>query len=204
MSVDLAAFHDGIWEAVGGGAPGAGFGLRLRFLLEQLPASGRVLDLGCGEAFFTEQLHDRGYQAVGADISALALERARSRRPDLELALLDERRPWPFAPASFDVVWASEVLPFVADTQAFLSAARTVLKPGGLLLATTPNLGRLELALCALLPRRRERRFDLRGPQLRFYTRPALAGLLADLAFERVEIRRRRQLLLARAVRGRF
>ena len=48
-------------------------------LAAELPATGRVLELGCGTGFYTRWLVDRGLDVVAMDISANMVERARER-----------------------------------------------------------------------------------------------------------------------------
>jgi SAM-dependent methyltransferase len=51
-----------------------------------------------------------------------------------------ERELLPFAPASFDRVLATEILEHLASPALFLSECRRVLRPGGVLYLTTPNV----------------------------------------------------------------
>ncbi len=117
---------------------------------------------------------------------------------------------WPLPDASFDAVWAGETIEHVADTAAWLSEVRRVLRSGGTLLLSTPAHERLTMLGLALGVRRFEAHFDPRSDHVRFYTRRTLARLLADFGFERVEVRAAggppgaRRVLLAAAVRSRF
>jgi hypothetical protein len=51
-----------------------------------------------------------------------------------------EREPLPFAAASFDRVVATEILQHLASPSLFLSECRRVLRPGGALYLSTPNV----------------------------------------------------------------
>lgn len=198
-------FQDRVWETVPEGSKGQGFGDRLSFLLENLGGSERVLDLGCGEGWFLEELVERGFDAVGCDLAAVPLQRARRRRPQLPVVQLPQDGEWPFAVSEFDVVWCSEVVEHVLDTGAFFSELRRVLRSGGLLLVTTPNHPPQAVLSWALSPRRFARAFDVRSDHIRFYNSYGLRRLLEEFGFERVEIRgawRRR--LYAKASRRRF
>jgi 2-polyprenyl-6-hydroxyphenyl methylase/3-demethylubiquinone-9 3-methyltransferase len=170
----------------------------------------RVLDVGCGEGWFTSALTGAGAHAVGVDVAEEPLRRARARDPELDLQLVASDGAWPFEAGAFDAVWAGEVIEHVADTGAWLSEVRRVLRPAGALLLTTPDHGRLTMLGLALSPRRLDSHFDPRSDHLRFYTRRTLRGLLADFRFEDVQIRAAggapgaRRTLLARARRARF
>lgn len=203
-------YHEGLWQGVAEGLEPSDFALRRRFLLDRVKAGERVLDVGCGEGRFTTELARAGVRAVGIDVAEEPLRRARARHPELELALVAEEGPWELADASFDVVWAGEVLEHVVDTAAWLSEVRRVLRSGGSLLASTPAHGRLALTGLALSRRAFARHFDPRGDHLRFYSGETLTQLLGELGFEQIKVRSAggppgaRRLLLAHAIRSRF
>jgi 2-polyprenyl-3-methyl-5-hydroxy-6-metoxy-1,4-benzoquinol methylase len=203
-------YHEQLWQGVPQGLEPADFALRRRFLLENVAAGQRVLDVGCGEGRFTAELVRAGAQAVGVDVAEEPLRRARALHPQLDLRLLDGEGAWELPDAGFDVVWAGEVIEHVADTAAWLSEVRRVLRSGGSLLASTPAHGRLALVRVALSRRAYAEHFDPRGDHLRFYSRDTLADLLGGFGFESINVRSAggppgaRRLLLARAVRSRF
>jgi ubiquinone/menaquinone biosynthesis C-methylase UbiE len=167
-----------------------------RFVRELGPAE-RALDLGCGDGRLTSKL--QAGELTAADVSAVALERARRRLPGATLVELDPDAPLPFPDSSFDLVLCAETLEHVRDVQLLLSEARRVLRPGGTLAVTTPAHGRLtglELLVAGF-----ERRFDPLSPHLRFLTRRSLRRLLEGLGFEVVSLRREGGSLLALATR---
>jgi ubiquinone/menaquinone biosynthesis C-methylase UbiE len=210
--------YEHIWNSVPEGAVPAHARLRERFLLEGLRAATagrggrppRALDLGCGEGHFAALLAREGARVVAADVAEEPLRRARERHAGLDTRLVEPQAPLPFADASFELVWAGETIERVADTQAWLSEVRRVLRSGGVLLLSTPGHGPLRMLALALRPRLLDAHFDPRGEHLRFYTRRTLAALLADFGFEAVEVRGAaglpgaRAVLLGRAVRKRF
>ena len=209
-------YHEGLWQAIPAGLPPVDFALRARFLLEHVSAGMRVLDVGCAEGAFAAELARAGAQVVGIDVAAEPLARARERdraqrgAGGLDLRLIDAQGPWDLPDASFDVVWAGEVIEHVADTSAWLSQVRRVLRSGGSLLLSTPDHGVLTRLRLALSARAFGARFDPRGDHLRFYVRATLVALLADFGFHDVHVHGAggppgaRRLLLARATRSRF
>jgi 2-polyprenyl-3-methyl-5-hydroxy-6-metoxy-1,4-benzoquinol methylase len=204
------AYHEGLWQAVPAGLVPSDLDLRRRFLLAHVDPGMRVLDVGCGEGVFAAELARAGAQVVGIDAAEEPLRRARARHPELDLRLVDGEGEWPLPDAGFDAVWAGEVIEHVADTAAWLSEVRRVLRSGGALLLSTPALGRLTLLRMALSRRAFEVRFDPRGEHLRHYASGTLRGLLEDFGFHDVQVRSAggvpggRRVLLARAVRSRF
>ncbi|MFJ9667498.1 class I SAM-dependent methyltransferase [Streptomyces sp. NPDC101219] len=100
-----------------------------------------ILDIGCGDgtAAATAAPLLRGHRIVGVDWSQDALSRARTR---LAYAVRGELTGGglPFAAASADAVLFSEVLEHLVDPDAALDEIRRVLRPGGHLMLSTPNL----------------------------------------------------------------
>jgi 2-polyprenyl-3-methyl-5-hydroxy-6-metoxy-1,4-benzoquinol methylase len=203
-------YHEALWEAVLEGLEPVDFARRGGFLLGHVRAGERVLDMGCGEGRFAAELARIGARPVGIDVAAEPLRRARERHPELDLRQMSAEGAWPLEDASFDAVWAGEVIEHVADTAGWLSEARRVLRSGGSLLLSTPDHGRLRMLCWALAPRAFEAHFDPRADHLRFYTRRTLTELLEDFGFQDVEVRRAgglpgaRRALLASARRSRF
>ena len=160
---------------------------RLAGFVRALGRVDRALDLGCGDGRLSAEL-DAG-ELVAADVSEVALERARTRLADAELVHLEPDEPLPLADNDFDLVLCSETIEHVRDVQLLISEARRVLRPGGELALTTPAHG-----LLLAVP-------DPLSPHTRFFTRRSLRSLLEDLGFELVELRRRSGTLFARATR---
>jgi SAM-dependent methyltransferase len=135
-------------------------------------------------------------------VAEAALQRARSRHPELDFRLAPIDGPLPLEDNTFDVVWSSEVIEHVADTGRWLSEVRRVLAPAGRLLLTTPAHGRLRVLLGGI-----EQFSEPLGDHLHLYTRGSLTGLLREFGFGEVIVRASgglpllRRVLLARAVR---
>ena len=204
-------YHEALWETVPEGLEPVDLARRRNFLLGHVSAGERVLDVGCGEGRFAAELVRAGAEVVGIDVAAEPLRRARERYPELvDLRQVPAAGAWSLEDASFDLVWAGEVIEHVADTAGWLSELRRVLRSGGLLLLSTPDHGRLRRLGWALAPRAFAAHFDPRADHLRFYTAGTLRELLEDFGFYDVAVRRaggppgaRRQ-LLASARRSRF
>jgi 2-polyprenyl-6-hydroxyphenyl methylase/3-demethylubiquinone-9 3-methyltransferase len=160
---------------------------RRAFLLAEARPGERVLDLGCGAGRFVAALRDAGADPVGVEIAEAALERARRTAPGADLRLIEPDGSLPLEHAGVDLVWCSEVLEHVADTEHTLLEARRVLRPGGRILITVPFHGRVKTALIALT--RFDAHFDPLGQHLRFYTRDSLATTLEQSAFADVRVR---------------
>jgi len=178
-------FDDELWELVplDPGPPPA----HLVEFVRALGRAERALDVGCGDGRLTASLDAR--ELTAADVSRVALDRARERLRGATLVELDLDAPLPFADGAFDLVLAAETAEHVRDLQLFLSEARRVLVPGGELALTTPASGPLV------------RPGNPLSPHLRRFTRGSLSALLDELGFEVSSLRRRSGTLLARASR---
>lgn len=110
---------------------------------ELLDVGGRdVLDVGCGEGWLVRRLALAGARVVGLDPLAVALERARSKGPEDDLARYVEgvAQALPFPAASFDAVVLFNSLHHVptALMDAALAEAARVLRRGGVLYVQEP------------------------------------------------------------------
>ncbi len=108
-------------------------------------AKGRdVLDIACGEGYGSAALLGAGAKSlVGVDISADAVAHAR------QVYGIDARtgnaEAIPLADGSVDYVVSFETIEHVPNPEAFLKECVRVLRPGGTLLISTPNLQRYHL-----------------------------------------------------------
>jgi ubiquinone/menaquinone biosynthesis C-methylase UbiE len=196
-------YYEELWQRLPETLTPPDLELRRRFLRKGVRPGDRALDLGCGEGTFTPELARAGADSVtGADVAEAALVRARRRDPDVEFIRVPFDGPLPFPDGAFTLVWASEVLEHLADTARFLSDIRRVLAPGGRLLLTTPNHGRVRV-----LAQGMERFSEPLGDHLHLYTRRSLSTVLTELGFAPVSVRAEggppglRRLLLAQAER---
>jgi SAM-dependent methyltransferase len=195
-------YYDDLWERLPPELKPPDLELRREFLRSAVRPGERALDLGCGDGTFTAELARAGVEAIGVDVAQAAVRRAAARYRSMEFRRIAIAGPLPFEDCSFDLVWCSEVIEHVADTARWLSDVRRVLAPGGRLLLTTPNHGRVRLALGGI-----ERFSEPLGDHLHLYSRRSLERLLAEFGFAAITVRSAagppllRRVLLARAQR---
>jgi 2-polyprenyl-3-methyl-5-hydroxy-6-metoxy-1,4-benzoquinol methylase len=107
--------------------------LRLRLLEGRRP--GRLLDIGCGDGRDLLPLRERGWEVEGQEIDPVAAERARSVH-GIEVHL---GRSEVLGGRRYHAVTMTHVLEHDPDPVALLAAAFSLLEPGGVLFALTPN-----------------------------------------------------------------
>ncbi len=152
----FSALAEGWWDPKGSMAPLHRLNpARLGFLRQGLathfnrdpkslrPFEGlRILDIGCGGGLISEPLARLGADVTGIDASGanVAVARAHARDTDLEIdyrqASAEELAA---AGRRFDAVMALEIVEHVADLDAFLQAAATLVRPGGAFIVSTLN-----------------------------------------------------------------
>jgi SAM-dependent methyltransferase len=104
-----------------------------------LGESARILDAGCGTGYGTAELAGAAF-VIGTDIAAEAVGHARSRYgSDRAHFVQGSCETLPFSDAAFDLLVAFEVIEHLDGWQDLLLEAKRVLRPGGVLLVSTPN-----------------------------------------------------------------
>ena len=110
----------------------------LRWLERTPPA--HVLDLGCSGGLLAERMRRFGHRVTGVDFTELSGVHGRVDRfvrADLDQGLPEEVRD----DGPYDVVVAADVLEHLRAPERLLGEIRSVLAPGGTLIASVPNIG---------------------------------------------------------------
>lgn len=112
---------------------------QVAWIISQLPAGARILDLGCGPGFYTHMLAERGFRCTGVDFSpasiAYASQQALSAELDIDYLQQDVRAYSPAQQFDFIMMTFGELNVFSAlDARALLSHCAQWLVSGGKLL----------------------------------------------------------------------
>jgi len=109
-----------------------------RFLLtRELALKGspkNILDVGCSDGLFLSLFNDN-IEKYGVD-----LIEPHNEQKNINYKKHDISIGFPYENSTFDVVTSSEVIEHIADTVFFLKECFRVLKPGGRVVISTPNL----------------------------------------------------------------
>ncbi|PIQ29150.1 class I SAM-dependent methyltransferase [bacterium (Candidatus Blackallbacteria) CG17_big_fil_post_rev_8_21_14_2_50_48_46] len=105
------------------------------FSHSQVPQTGRVLELGCGEGHFSRLLSQRGYQVHGVDVSARAIEWAQAKALaegfKIEYSVADLSQAGVLPEQSYDLIVDGNCLHCIIDEDraVFLANVLQALKP---------------------------------------------------------------------------
>jgi 2-polyprenyl-3-methyl-5-hydroxy-6-metoxy-1,4-benzoquinol methylase len=160
-------------------------------LVKDVPAGSTVLDMGCGNGSFLSLYQDRGWNLYGTDFSPTGIEIARTNYPDIEFILGDSQTSAgdllnQVGPV--DLIISTEVIEHLYDPKAFLRTAHEVLKPGGVMVVTTPYHGYLKNLVLAITGQM-DQHFTVLWDHghIKFWSAQTLRKAITDTGFECVE-----------------
>jgi len=136
----------------------------------------RVLDVGSGYSIFFLITTDWDFDITCCDLDSAAMEKMRGLVPGWRWMVADAM-DLPFADASFDAVYAGEIIEHVGDTASALAEWRRILRPGGTFILSTPNRDRL-------LSRANRRRMPVHPEHVREMNLPEVKAALREQGFD--------------------
>lgn len=109
----------------------------MRFLAPHVKnrALSTVLDIGAGEGALSKRLHEAGMQVNACDLSDTNWQ-----CNDIPFKKVDVNGNLPYDDASFDVAVAVEVVEHITSVAALMAECARVVRPGGIIAMTTPNV----------------------------------------------------------------
>lgn len=148
-----------------------------------------ILDVGCYDGALGEAFLKRGYDVHGIEAHHDACQKAAARGIKLIQKDIESGLPW--QADFFDCVIAAEIIEHLYDTDKFLEDAKRVLKDGGILTISFPNVAclvnRLRL-LFNVYPRYCEYQAGKAGGHVRVYTLGAMKKQLIEHGFNILNI----------------
>jgi len=157
-------------------------------LLALVGSGKRVLDVGCSSGYLARPLVERGCTVVGIELDEKAAEAAREVCSEV-LVGDAETMELPFPEGSFDVVLCGDVIEHLRDPERFLARLRPLLREGGRLVLTTPNVANWTMRLGLLLGRwQYTERGILDRTHLHLFTRNTLVETLERADYRVLEL----------------
>ncbi len=103
-----------------------------------LKPGDRILEIGCGIGTVVAELARQGHDAVGTDISLVAIEYGRAKYENIRLEV-QPAEELPYTDGTFDVVLSFDLFEHIARIDRHVGEVHRVLKPSGHYLFETPN-----------------------------------------------------------------
>lgn len=151
-------------------------------ILRHLPnRPARILDLGCGNGWLSEQYRVAGFDVTACDSSEDGIEIGRAAFPLVRFELHDA---YAALGGPFDCIVASEVIEHLFAPKRMLDRAFEALVPGGRLVLSTPYHGWLKnVAIAAAGKFDSHVDVSWEGGHIKFFSRGTLEALVAAAGF---------------------
>jgi 2-polyprenyl-3-methyl-5-hydroxy-6-metoxy-1,4-benzoquinol methylase len=147
-------------------------------LIQKYASGTNLLDIGCAQGFFLFSASKAGYTTRGIEISQDAAAYAiKEFGLDVEAKPFEELR---FPESSFDVVTLWQVLEHVPYPLTVLKEVYRILKPGGLIVASTPNIEGIPAKIL------RKKWWDIKRLHINQFTTKTLADILHNAGFKKM------------------
>jgi methionine biosynthesis protein MetW len=191
-SAEIRDYYERYWSA--DATPHYDPGDVLNGLIDRnVDGSCRCLDVGCGAGqSYAQLVSRRAASYVGVDVAPRAVEIARSS--GLHADLIDDAASLPFEDGSFDVAICIEVMEHLFAPHLAAGEISRVLRPGGRLIVSAPNVAYWRLRLNMLLGIWNPLGDALaveqpwRDPHIRFFTPATLGRMLEQAGFTSTEV----------------
>ena len=147
-------------------------------LIQKYAIGPNLLDIGCAQGFFLYNASKAGYTTKGIEISQDAAEYA-----IMEFGLDIEAKPFEelrFPENHFDVVTLWQVLEHVPYPLTVLKEVHRILKPGGLLVASTPDIAGIPAKIL------RKRWWDIKRLHINQFSTKTLMDILQNGGFKNI------------------
>ena len=106
-------------------------------LLERERDCKKLLDIPCGRGAFSQEMLARGFDVRSADCEELI------ELPEARFCQADMNERLPFADGELDAVVCIDGIEHIENPFAFVAECRRIVRPGGSVVLTTPNISSL-------------------------------------------------------------
>ncbi|MGH8004590.1 MAG: class I SAM-dependent methyltransferase, partial [Limisphaerales bacterium] len=143
--------------------------------IEELTQKGKILDIGSSAGFFLAEAKSRGWDVTGIEFSSWSKKYAEEKFGLTVHSQPLEKLNW--KPESFDAITMLDVIEHLTDPRQVLAEARKILKPSGIFVLTTPNIGSLMAKLT------KEKWYAILPGHLFYFSPETLEKILSETGF---------------------
>ena len=146
-----------------------------------------ILDIGCYDGTFLSLIKNKNNNFFGIEASVFGVKEAIKKGINVRQFFFDDKTQMPFDDNFFDIIITGEIIEHIYDTDFFLEEIQRLLKPGGKLIISTPNIASLGRRLFLLLGKNPiieiSPNEDDSSGHIRYFTFKTLKGLLNKYNF---------------------
>ncbi|MBS7566259.1 methyltransferase domain-containing protein [Mucilaginibacter sp. Bleaf8] len=107
----------------------------------------RILDIGCGTGYLTQQIQNQGGLAKGTDYSPEMIAQAKVNYPDVDFAVADASN---FSEdGQYDAIFSNAALHWIHNQDGMMQSVYNALKPGGRFVAEMGGKGNVAKLIAA-------------------------------------------------------
>jgi 2-polyprenyl-3-methyl-5-hydroxy-6-metoxy-1,4-benzoquinol methylase len=154
-------------------------------------STGAVLEVGCGNGGTAEWLRCRGWNVTAIDTSESGVAIAQKQYGGIRFEVMSACDDLHRNLGEFDAILSLEVIEHLYDPRTFVRNAFSALKPGGVLVLSTPYHGyfkNLALAVSGAMDAHFTALWD--GGHIKFWSMRTLGKLLHSAGFAQIEFDR--------------
>jgi methionine biosynthesis protein MetW len=159
--------------------------IRTSSALPMIETGERIIDIGCGEGSFGTRIRGRYKELYGIDISKDAVELAMQSGVIASCVNLNVD-PAPFPDGFFDAAVTLDVIEHVFDPIRFVKEIHRILRPGGYVVVSTPNIRKIQRVITLMKGRFPHTSYDpvgFDGGHLHYFTSRDLQDILESCGF---------------------
>lgn len=108
-----------------------------KYAIKFFPATGKIIDVGCGQGQDSRFFAEHGYDVVGVDFSeqGISIAKDKNKCPNIDFQVMDISEKLPFQYASFDVVYSHLAVHYFdkEKTKLIFQELSRILKKGGIM-----------------------------------------------------------------------
>jgi len=160
---------------------------RVKMLTEFIKPESALLELGCGTGYFTKEIAKTGANIIAIDISPELLKIAENNVQCQNVSFKEENAyNMTFGDNQFDYILGSSVLHHL-DIKKAISEIYRILKDGGIIAFTEPNMMNPQIALQKNIPYIKRKLGD--SPDETAFFRWNISRMLKKQGFKKIEIK---------------